>query len=262
MKGTGFFRVMLMVAGISVLCSFNAMAEEEAKPSASADVGVFSKYMWRGFELSDESAVIQPSMTVEYKGFSVNLWGNLDTDYDDTGDSEFNETDYTLAYGTSIGDYDLSIGYIYYGLDGLEDAEEFYGSITAAKCPVAPTLTIYREIAAAQGWYFNLGISHSFELKDEITLDLGGSVGYYYSDDDAFVEVDNHLNPTSKKYRNFHDGKVSVGLTIPLDKYFTLSPMIAYSFPLTTNADDLITSSSMSGDSDFFFGGVTMSIAF
>jgi hypothetical protein len=93
-------------------------------------------------------------------------------------------------------------------------------------------------------------------------LDLGASVGYYHSEDDSFVEVDNNLNPTTEKYRNFHDGLISAGLSIPLDAYFSLSPMLAYSFPLGDKADDLITSRSISNDSDFLFGGMTVSTAF
>ena len=41
----------------------NLWAEDEAKPSASADVGVFSQYIWRGYELSKDSIVIQQIST-------------------------------------------------------------------------------------------------------------------------------------------------------------------------------------------------------
>ena len=266
MKGIISRGVMLMVIALVAFGPFNALAEEEEKPSASADVGVFTKYVWRGWELSEDSLVIQPSVTAEYKGFSLNLWGNLDTDNKVTEESEFNETDWTLSYDTRIGDFDLGIGYSYFALEAANDPEEVYASVCAASVPLAPTLTIYRDITEFIGWYLNLGISHSFEFKNGITLDLAGSVGYYYSNDDDFVEVDNGLNSTSKKYRNLHDGQVSVGLTIPLDKYFTLTPMVAYSFPLSGNADDLITSYNhdlgYSSNSDYFFGGATLSMAF
>lgn len=255
---------MLMVTIVVALSGLNALAEEseEINPSTSADVGVFSKYVWRGWELSDDSIVIQPSVTVGYKGFSVNLWGNLDTDYDDSGDSEFNETDLTLAYDTSIGDFDIGVGYIYYALDGANDPEEIYLSVCATKCPVSPTLTVYKDLTEFIGWYLNLGISHSIEFEKGITLDLGGSVGYYYSQDDGFVEADSSGNDTSHRYKNFHDGQVSAALTIPLDTYMTLTPMVAYSFPLSGNADDRLTADSFSNDSDYFFGGMTLSIVF
>ena len=71
---------------------------------------------------------------------------------------------------------------------------------------------------------------------------------------------------TTDKYRDFHDAKISVSLSIPLDKYFTLTPTIAYSFPLSDNADDLISSYNeglgYSSDSDYFYGGLIMSMSF
>lgn len=244
----------------------NDKAEEEVKPEVGVDIGAFSKYIWRGYELSDDSVVIQPSITVGYRGFSINMWGNLDTDLDDldpdTPDkSEFNETDLTLAYDRSFGPVDLEAGYIYYGLDGMDDSQEVYLSI-GLDIPLSPTLTAYREISHLPGWYFSFGISHSVDLFKGVTLDFSGSVGYYSSDDDALVEIDDNLDPTMEKYRNFHDGLVSIGLTIPIGKYVTFSPMVAYSFPLSNDAENLLTSTSFSDDSDFFFGGGTLSVAF
>jgi len=246
-----------------IFSSVNLLAEEEAKPSASAAVGVFSQYIWRGYELSKDSVVIQPSITVGYKDVSLNLWGNLDTDVysDPRGQSQFNETDMTLSYGKSFGMVNLGVGYIYYGLDGIDDSQEIYLS-AGLDTLLSPTLTVYREIAHLPSWYISLGISHSIELMRKITLDLAGSVGYYYSDDDDFVEVDDTLTPTTDKYNAFHNGLISVGLTIPVGKYFSVVPMIAYSFPLTNEADNLIKSSSLSDKSDFVFGGVTASLSF
>ncbi len=254
-------------AGLAVLLfSPGTGAEEGVKPTGSADVGIYSKYIWRGYELSDDSVVIQPSATVEYRGFSMNIWGNLDTDFDDmdpgTSDkSEWTETDLTLAYDRSFGPWALGLGYIYYGLDGVDDSQEVYVSL-GLDLFLSPTLTVYREVSHYPGWYVNFGLSHSIELAGGITLDLAGSAGYYYSDDDGFVEVDAALNPTAEKYRNFHDGLLSAGLTIPLGGYLTLNPMVAYSFPLSGKADDLLTATSFSHDSDFFYGGITLSVAF
>jgi len=243
-----------------------AAGAEEEKPSASAGLGVFSKYVWRGFELSDDSMVVQPSLGVGYKGLTLGIWGNLDTDFDDRDPtlpdkSDWTETDLTLEYARSFGPVAMGFGYIYYALDGVDDSQELYVS-AGLDLPLAPTLTVYREIAHLQGWYMNLGLSHSFDLPRDMTLDLSGSVGYYYSSDDAFVEVDSQLNPTTKKYRGLHDGLVSAGLTVPLGKYLTLNPLVAYSFPLSGGADDLIASSSYSGDSGYLYGGATLSIFF
>ena len=264
---TEIFKLATLTLFITlILGAVHVWAEEEEKPTASADVGVFSKYIWRGYELSNDSIVIQPSITVGYKGFSINLWGNLDTDLDDmdpaiSDKSEWNETDLTLSYERSFDMVGMEVGYIYYGLDGVDDSEEIYASV-GLDVLLSPTLTVYREISHLPGWYFNFGISHSFDLPKEITLDLGGSVGYYHSDDDDFVEVDDNLNPTTEKYRNFHDGLISVGLTVPFAKFLTFSPMIAYSFPLTGQADNLLKAASFSNDSDYIYGGATLSVAF
>ena len=248
---------------ILMFSSVNLWAAEEVKPSASADVGVFSQYIWRGYELSKDSIVIQPSITVGYKDFGFNLWGNLDTDvYSDSRDeAQFNETDMTLSYDKSFGMVSLGVGYIYYGLDAVDDSQEIYLSV-GLDTLLSPSLTVYREIDHLPAWYISLGISHSFELPKEMTLDLAGSIGYYASDDDDFVEIDDNLNATTDKYNAFHNGQVSVGLTIPVGKYFSVVPMIAYSFPLTSEAENLIKSTSFSNESDFFYGGVTASMSF
>ena len=130
---TAIIKVTIVTACLTLMLGFTSVwaEEEEVRPTASADIGVFSKYVWRGYELSNESVVIQPSLTVGYKGFSVNVWGNLDTHMDDgdptTKDSaNWNETDFTAAYERSFGPVNLGAGYIYYALDGVDDSQEVF----------------------------------------------------------------------------------------------------------------------------------------
>ena len=238
--------------------------EEVDLPAASAGVSFLSQYIWRGYELSKDSLVIQPSATLSYKGFSFNLWGNLDTDTysgPNKGKSKWNETDMTVAYDISFGPVGIGVGYVYYAMDSAEDTQEFYVSI-GGDMLLAPTLTVYRDVDEYCGWYFSLGISYSFDLPHEITLDLAGSVGYYISDNDSIVDYDNVLDPTTSRFKNFQDGLVSVGLTIPFLKYFAATPMIAYSFPLGNAADNMLKATSLSNSAAHFFGGVTLSVAF
>ena len=246
--------------------SMGPRAEGEERPSASGDLGFLSKYIWRGFELSDDSIVVQPSATVRYRGFSMNIWGNLDLDFEDmdpatTDKKEWTETDLTLSYETEFGPFGISGGYIYYAMDGIDDSEELFLSLSLDVL-LSPSLTVYREISHLPGWYVNLGISHSFELSNGWSLDLEAGGGYYYSDDEAFVEVDDLGNGTAEKYRNFHNGLVSATLNIPAGRYFTIAPMVAYSFPLSDQADNLLTAAGFSNDSDFIYGGVNFSISF
>jgi hypothetical protein len=244
-------------------------AEEAEKPTAGVDLGVFSQYIWRGEALSKNSLVIQPSVTLGYKGVSLNVWGNLDTDSKPWNGAKYNETDITLSYAKTIGITKLTGGYIYYALDETptaRDTQEIFGSV-GLNVLLSPTLTVYRDISAFPGWYINLGVSHSIEIVDKITFDLAGSAGYYYSDSNSLVEA---KNPNSK-YRALHNGLLSAGFTIPFGEYFSVKPMIAYSFALSNKADDFIklnsvdgsiTNGVVSGDSSYFYGGVTLSMAF
>ena len=257
-----------------------ALAEDEAKPAADAskptasiDLGIFSQYIWRGMELSHNSVVIEPSVTLGYEGFSFNVWGNMDTDLKTRGSdahtSKYTETDLTLSYAKAVGPVKLTGGYIYYALGGTPpvgsqdinasslDSQEVFASATLATI-LSPTLSVYREIAHAPAWYVNFGVSHSQPIYDKITLDLGASAGYYYSDNNGMVEA----NDPDTKYRALHNGLVSAGFTIPFGEYFSVKPMIAYSFPLSSKADDFIKASSISDHSNFVYGGVTLSMAF
>jgi uncharacterized protein (TIGR02001 family) len=262
-------RNFLMMVFVAALFPFPAGAEGEGRPTASADVAVLSKYVWRGFELSDDSIVVQPSLLLGYKGFSLGLWGNLDTDvnYESefAGDSKWNETDFTVSYDRFFGPVAVGVGYIYYALDGVDDSEEVFGRI-GLNTFLAPTFTAYREVGNVPAWYLEFGISHSFPIYGQVTLDLAGTVSYYRSDDDSFVEVDDDLNFTGNRYRNLHNGLITAGLTVPLGDHLSITPLVAYSFPLSSRADDFIRYNSrelgLSGDSDFFYGGVSLSIAF
>ena len=238
---------------------------DEDRPELSADVAFMSQYVWRGWGLSKDSLVIQPSVTASYKGFSLNLWGNMDTSFQGKGDfekkSKWNETDITFSYGHSFGMVGLEAGFIYYALDGLDDWKEFYLSL-GLDTILAPTITVYREISKNQGWYVNLGISHSFELPHEITLDLGGYVSYWASDNDNMMERNSDLSPTNERFSGLHDGLLSVGLNIPFWKYFTVTPSIAYAFPLSHAADNEMQYVSLDEKANHVFGGVTLSMAF
>ena len=247
----------LMISIAALLAGQSIAQAEEAKPTAGVDLGAFSQYIWRGMELSKDSVVLQPSMTIGYQGVSFNIWGNLDTDNDAYDEAKYNETDLTLSYAYTLGMAKLTGGYIYYGLDGVSDSQEVFGSVTLNTF-LNPTVTVYREIAHLPSWYVNIGVSHSQPIAGKITLDAAASAGYYHSEDDGFTEV----RDPQERYRQFHNGLVSVGMTFPFGDYFAVKPLVAYSFPLTDKAEEHIESTSLSGDSDFIYGGVTLSMAF
>lgn len=241
----------MIVASILTLSMLGAgassvLAEEEA-PSADASVAFLSKYVWRGFELSDDSMVIQPSLTASYKGFSANLWANLDTDYYATGTHNWNETDITLSYDGAYEKLGYGMGWIYYALeDGADDTQEFYGTLSY-DILLAPTFTFYYDVDDFAGaWYANLAFGHTFMIAEKYGLDIGLSFGYL-DDNDGYAEL--------------HDGLLSAAMSFPIGKYIAITPEIYWSFALTSEASDLIELGPSNKD-NFVYGGISASFSF
>jgi hypothetical protein len=239
----------------------------EEKPSADFSVSALSAYIWRGQELSRDSIVVQPSMTISYSGFSANLWGNLDTEPYTSSDEEddssnWNETDWTLSYGKQFGPVGAELGYIYYALDGFDDSQEVFLSL-GLDTLLAPTLSVYKEFNHYPHWYILFGISHAFEITDTVSLELSGSASYLKSDDKGAYPEINNGEATDDEFSNFHDGTIAVSLPISVSEYITVTPSIAYTFALTGDASDQMKWFSQRGDDDsFVYGGVTLSFAF
>ncbi len=275
-----------------------APAAEAAPPAVEAPTGdvsvsVLSQYIWRGYELSRNSIVIQPSATVGWKGFSINLWGNIDTNpYYGGSDGKsyhgtWNETDLTLSYTKAIGPVNLGVGYIYYSLASLNkdapdraDAQEIFASI-GLNTLLSPTLTVYREIDHYRNWYFLLGISHVFELNKMVSLKLGASASYLlstYADATLFnagagyggyPKFDGDSLATDDKFSNFHDGVVTASLPVKATDKITITPILSYVFPLSNEARLEMKGQGLKGtatpserDSSYLYGGVTLSFSF
>ena len=278
----------LLIASIVVLClGFSLLAEamaQEAKPSAPAaveekptadfTVSALSAYIWRGQQQTRDSLVLQPSMTVGYKGFTANVWGNLDTNpyspTDASYSSNWTETDLTLSYSRAFGPVTAGLGYIYYSLNAPYagaadplDSQELFVSL-AGNVLLAPTLTVYKEIDHYHQWYFLFGVSHTFELTKMIGLKLAGSLSYLKSEDaTTYPKYNDNAQPTTDKFSNFHDGMLSVTLPITPFKYVTIAPTASWVFPLSDDARNEMKGRSKNGNEyNYLYGGVNLSFSF
>lgn len=291
-------RTLTLLLFMLMLASFPMMvgAAEEAKPAADAKTAapapeedkvtgevaasILSAFIWRGQEMTRHSVVIQPSVTASYKGFTVNLWGNLDTNPYTTGiqsnSSNFTETDVTLSYTHKFGIVSVGGGYIYYGLHGSApggadylDSQELFITL-ALDTLLSPTLTVYKEIDHYNQWYATLGISHTFQLHEKVGLKLAGQVSYLKSTDAAsYPEYDSTATATLAKFNNFHDGLVSVSLPVNVIKTLTVTPTLSYVFPLSRDAKNEMKGRGLEGnlipadkDSSFLYGGIALSFSF
>jgi hypothetical protein len=255
-------------------------AQEEDKVTGELDLSVLNAYIWRGYEQTRDSVVVQPSATVSYKGFSVNVWGNLDTRPYSAANADYaakyTETDYTVSYSRKFGILQVTPGYIYYALGAPYaggtaplDSQELFLTL-GLDTILQPTFTVYKEIDHYHQWYFLLGASHTIEFNKTISLKLSASASYLLSTDETtYAKYDSNALPTKDKYNNFHDGTVSVSLPITVYKTLSVTPIVSYVFPLCDDARYEMEGRGLQGvtnpsdrDSTYLYGGVTLSYTF
>jgi hypothetical protein len=223
---------------------------------------------------------VQPSVTANYKGFSANVWGNLDTNPYSSANAnyatKYTETDYTISYSKKFGILQVTPGYIYYALGAPYaggtaplDSQEVFLTL-GLDTILSPTLTAYKEIDHYHQWYFLLGVSHNIEFNKIISLKLSASASYLLSTDaNTYAKYNSNALPTTDKYSNFHDGTVSASLPIAVYKTLSVAPTISYVFPLCDDAKYEMQGRGLQGvanpsdrNSSYLYGGVTFSFTF
>ncbi len=232
------------VFGIACPAPSSAAVEVEG----GAYVGFYDKYLWRGFDLSGGVGVIQGGMDLSHKGFTLSYWTNIQANDDKEAgykSGEATETDITLDYTFSLNDtVSLSIGNIFYNLDGLDDTNEAYVGLTL-NTVLEPTLKVYYDWDEAKedGLFFTASIGHGFDLAEGLSLSLGGLLSYNQESDYAVGD-----------YSDWHNYELSVGLDYAVTENVTVGTSLLFSSPISDAAKDAI-------DSDTV-GGVSLSFAF
>ncbi len=260
-----------------------AKPAEEEKPTGDVSLAVLSKYYSKGAELSRSSAVIQPSMTIGYNGFTANLWGSLDTSpyqtpANMTRKNTWSETDITLSYSKTLGMVNLGAGYSYYAYnppyDGAArpDDQQEVNATVGLNLLLNPTLTVYKMFDKGRRWYIQMGVSHVFEFNKVVSLKVAGTGGYLIGGDAGSAseaKFDDNANQTTDKYNAFLDGVLTASLPVKVTDRITITPTASYAFPLGTGAKNYIQGNGMetvtkSTDraSSFFFGGLILSFSF
>ena len=250
----------LFVLAIMIMSTFSigVLHAEETETSGYASVDFMSNYVWRGQKLS-RSWVLQPSIGITYGGFDANLWSNFDSDWKaedtDKGQGKVTETDLTLSYSFSKDKFNFSAGYIYYALEGAHDTQELFFS-AGYDVLLNPSLVLYYDYDEGQGAFIIASIDHSFDLGKNIPLDVGASASYNINNKVMGVDED------GDDFSDFYSGEFYASVTFPVTKAFSIAPKVAYSFPLSNNAKEAISSISYDGDKDIFYGGINLTLSF
>jgi uncharacterized protein (TIGR02001 family) len=235
-KATVFLLAILMFGGSLAATAQAATIEVEG----DVYVGLWDKYLWRGFDLSDGRPTIQGGIDLTSGGWGLSTWHNWQLKSGPTKNSgELNETDIILTYSFDVGEMlSFTIGDIWYSLDNnefgvTEDTNELFLH-TTLNTPLSPTLKIWWDWDAAEedGLFYSFDISHAVDLGQLLansTLNLG-----------ALVSYNQHADGTVADYAGWHNYELSASIDFALTDQLTLSPIGIFSSGISTAAKRVI----------------------
>ncbi len=227
-------QITLAVVTLLMLITTALPAVAAIEVEGGTYLGYYSKYLWRGADLSAGDAVLQGGMDLSFKGFTLSYWSNFNLDT-----TELDETDITVDYTTDLSELiSLSVGHILYAVEAASDSSEVYVGV-GFKTLLDPSLTVYYDYDEFAGDLFvTASVGHSLDLGQGLALNLGGLVSY--ADNDA--------------YSDLHNYELSVGVDYAVSDQLTLSPSLLYSAPISDDADQVI--------DDEFVGGLSLNLSF
>lgn len=268
-KGSEMKSVLAMVA-LLLAINLNASAQQAEVAEKSPDTGLsfeatldlYSAYVFRGCVVNDRP-VWQPAGTVsyatgEYGTFSAGVWANFDITARNgcRSGGGLNEIDYTLSYAIDVDDFALEAGHLWYtfpkvnGHDYLFSTREVYGSAAYNNDIVTPSLAVYYDYAAAEGFYGVAALNKEIAMSDQLTLGVDLSLGA--GDDD---------------YMNAYFGESGFGLAdLMLGVYalFAVTDNVAFGARLawTSLVDSGARDNKIYWQEDILWGGLNLSAAF
>jgi uncharacterized protein (TIGR02001 family) len=279
--------LFLFLCSLVALPLTAARADDANAPTGTLSTDILSQYIFRGVANSDNSAVIQPSFTATWYGFSANMWGNFDTSRHDKnfqvpggfgngvdGNSKWSETDFTVSYTKELcKDFSVLIGNVYYGLQypnaygaNSNDEDEVFGGVSYNFPWFTAAFTVYGEVMHSADEYFELDLSKAIPLPmldcwcKGTTLNLGTSFGYLSLNQDIWAVKIN--GPSTQSFSGFDTCYLNANVTFPVNKYLSIAPKVGLWLPLTSKASDYLEASSMDQKSTHFFGGVNLTATF
>ncbi|UCD50778.1 MAG: hypothetical protein JSW27_25050 [Phycisphaerales bacterium] len=188
-------KVVLCVAVALLGMGTAAWAQGDVSYEVTGDL--FSKYVWRGHNYSDDW-VLQPGFSATSQGLTGGIWGNMDLTNENGEDWEFTEYDLYVDYSGQVTDMvGYSVGGIYYYFPGRDATTEVYAGVNVDTI-ARPSLTVYWDVDEVGGFYANLAVEHSLEYWPDLPfgIDLGASLGWGDSgyNEDYWGVDDNELN--------------------------------------------------------------------
>lgn len=234
-----FIVIALVMTLAMVAVSTPAMAAIEVE--GDAYIGVYDKYLWRGFDLSGSMPVAQGGVDLSAGNFTLSYWTNVQLS-SDSGEGfksgEATENDLIIDYSRDINDLvSVSVGNIYYMLDGINDTNELYLTVGLSTI-LEPSVTVYYDWDQADenGLYYTASIGHSFDLMEKLSLSVGALVSY---NDESDYAVGN--------YSEWHNYELSASADYAVTDQISITPSFLFSSGISDEAKMAIDSEVLGG---------------
>ncbi len=194
MKSAGKTAALAAGALAMGLTAFAATGKAHHDLSVSTTWAFESEYIFRGVQFSETA--LQPDLNFTYGNFNLGAWASVPVGDDDVAFGD--EIDIYGSYSFGLSEtFSSSVGFTYYifpdaasgFFDTLDEEDgtgantfEINGSI-AADVFLSPSVTLYYdfmfETVTLEG-----SIGNSFSLYDALSLDISGTLGHVFDDDE------------------------------------------------------------------------------
>ena len=225
-----------LLALVPAVAGDHAAAGEDL--GAEVSVGYDTDYIFRGANLGQDLLWTDVNVSTSLSdglGLNIGAWYANPTD---AGDDEL---DIYAGVSTDLGGMSLDLGTTYYYYPGATGSNtlEFGAALGTSVGAFDVSLGIYHDIDT-ENTYVELGAGTSFDLTDNISLDLGASIGN--NQDEVIGGQADGLTAVT----------ITVGAPIGLTDNASLTPYLGINAGLDDNQD--------AGDE--IFSGISLSVGF
>ena len=235
-KTTAVLGCSALLALVPAVAGDHAAAGEDL--GAEVSVGYDTDYIFRGANLGQDllwSDVNVSTSLSDGLGLNIGAWYANPTDVGD------DELDIYAGVSTDLGGMSLDLGTTYYYYPGATGSNtlEFGAALGTSVGAFDLSLGVYHDIDT-ENTYVELGAGTSFDLTDNISLDLGATIGN--NQDEVVGGQADGLTAVT----------ITVGAPIGLTDNASLTPYLGINAGLDDNQD--------AGDE--IFSGISLSVGF
>ena len=146
---------MMALAAVMTVGTISVPAAQAAGVTYGADVGMVSKYIWRGVQQSPGSAV-QGDVSASTGGLTASAW--FSNSYDGVNGFPVVEADWTLDYSGSYDKVGYEVGGLYYTYlnDSGSNFPEVYAGLSY-DAPISPSVKVSYTVAKSGSEYYKVG---------------------------------------------------------------------------------------------------------